>query len=575
MKKIIALVLCLVTIASFMAACGGGGNELQAATTGNAVQETIDANAALSEIPKDLTLTIGMPLNSNIEDLDTNAYTLWLEEVTGYELEFITFQSGATDYKAQLSSMLATGDELPDILYNFHLGASAYEEYGKDGYFIDLAPYYNNKELSKTFWDRMAELPEAQQTSVIKRLTADNGAMYAFARIENTMIDTMKFQVFINQDWLTKLNLDMPTDIKSLENVLRAFRDKDPNGNGKKDERPLIGGNAQTNSNIIQWIINMYCYNQNEYEYNYFNIDDNNKLYLNAITPEYRQALCTINRWIKEGLMYTTAFNMGTKEIKGMVSPPNGEDLTVGVWASHPTLVLQEGRESVNAYAAMPIWGCAPRNSQYFTPAVFITQDCEYPAAAWNLLMTMCSKEGANRQRYGEYGVDYVDADPNTVSFLGLPAEIKVINEDAFTGQNNTCYHFIMGTILLNAENEVCQLSGDMTPWVQAKMKLMSDYYNNYIKAENENNPDDKYIMPDIDVPENVSDADKNERDSCTGLINEALKSFCVGQGDKYTDPNNDAQWNAYIKELEDLGYKTWMEHRQMIYDDQYPERAN
>jgi len=106
-------------------------------------------------------------------------------------------------------------------------------------------------------------------------------------------------------------------------------------------------------------------------------------------------------------------------------------------------------------------------------------------------------------------------------------------------------------------------------------MKLMSDYYNNYIKAEAENNPDAKYIMPDIDVPENVSDADKNERDSCVGLIGEALKSFCVGQGDKYTDPNSDAQWNAYIKELEDLGYKTWMEHRQMIYEDQYPERAN
>lgn len=66
MKKIIALVLCLVMIASFMAACSDG-NELQVATTGNAVQETIDANAALSEIPKDLTLTIGMPLNGNIE----------------------------------------------------------------------------------------------------------------------------------------------------------------------------------------------------------------------------------------------------------------------------------------------------------------------------------------------------------------------------------------------------------------------------------------------------------------------------------------------------------------------------
>ena len=124
MKKIIALVLCLGMIASLMAACGGGGSELQAATTGNAVVETV-GDDILGDIPKDLTLTIGLPLNSNVEDYDTNAYTLWLEEATGYNLEFITFQSGGTDYKAQLSSMLATQEELPDILYNFVLGAGA------------------------------------------------------------------------------------------------------------------------------------------------------------------------------------------------------------------------------------------------------------------------------------------------------------------------------------------------------------------------------------------------------------------------------------------------------------------
>ena len=568
MKKIIALVLCLVMIASLMAACGGG-EELQAATTGNASKEAV-SDDVLKDIPDDLTLTIGLPLNSNVEDYDTNAYTLWLEEQTGYNLEFVTFQSGGTDYKAQLSSMLATGEELPDILYNFVLGAGAYEEYGKDGYLIDLAPYYNNKKLSANFWDRIAELPEDQQAYVQRQLTADDGGMYAFARIEYSLIDTMKYQVYINQTWLDTLGLEMPTDIESLETVLKAFRDKDPNGNGKKDERPLIGNNDSGNSNIVQWIINMYCYNDTN---KYFNVDENNQLYLNQITPEYREALCTINRWIKEGLMYTTAFNMGAKEIKGMLNPPEGEVMTVGVWASHPTIVLQPEHDSVNHYAAMPIWGNAPRNPQYFTPATFITQDCEYPAAAWNLFMTMCSKEGSYRQRYGQYGVDYVDADEGTKSFLGQPAEIKVINEDAFAGSNNTCWHLIQGTILIQAENEVCQLTEDMGPWINAKMKMMADCYNNYVYAEENNNPDKKYIMPDLVVPENVSDADKNERENSTSFIAECLKSFCTGQGD-YNDPNSDAQWNAYVKAVEDLGYKTWMEHRQMIYEDQYPERV-
>ena len=145
MKKLLALILCLTLAVSVFAGCGGGGG-LEAAGEGN---EGPVATMDQQEIPEDLTLTIGIPLSASVEDYDTNAYTLWLEEQTGYDLEFITFQSSSTDYKAQLSTMLATGDELPDILWNFQVGQGAYEEYGASGYFIDMAPYYNDKEVSK------------------------------------------------------------------------------------------------------------------------------------------------------------------------------------------------------------------------------------------------------------------------------------------------------------------------------------------------------------------------------------------------------------------------------------------
>ena len=43
---------------------------------------------------------------------------------------------------------------------------------------------------------------------------------------------------FINQTWLDRLGLDIPTTIQELTEVLRAFRDGDPNGNGLRDEVP-------------------------------------------------------------------------------------------------------------------------------------------------------------------------------------------------------------------------------------------------------------------------------------------------------------------------------------------------
>lgn len=46
-------------------------------------------------------------------------------------------------------------------------------------------------------------------------------------------------KLWINQKWLTKLNLKMPETVDDLYAVLKAFKEKDPNGNGVADEIPL------------------------------------------------------------------------------------------------------------------------------------------------------------------------------------------------------------------------------------------------------------------------------------------------------------------------------------------------
>ena len=45
--------------------------------------------------------------------------------------------------------------------------------------------------------------------------------------------------MWLNKSWMDTLKLSMPTTIDELTDVLRAFRDQDPNRNGKKDEIPL------------------------------------------------------------------------------------------------------------------------------------------------------------------------------------------------------------------------------------------------------------------------------------------------------------------------------------------------
>ena len=127
--------------------------------------------------------------------------------------------------------------------------------------------------------------------------------------------------------------------------------------------------------------------------------------------------------------------------------------------------------------------------------------------------------------------------------------------------------------MLIQSENEVCQLTEDMGKWVNQKMKIMGDCYRNYVEAEENNNVDDKYIMPRVVVPEDVSDSHSNEKSNVTSLLNEALAGFVTGKHAKYNNPNDDAQWAAYLAEVESLNYKLWMDHMQALYEDQYPER--
>lgn len=58
----------------------------------------------------------------------------------------------------------------------------------------------------------------------------------------------------IRKDWLDKLNLPMPSTLDELYTTLKAFKDKDPDGNGQNDTFGMIVTTAQsTFDNIAIW----------------------------------------------------------------------------------------------------------------------------------------------------------------------------------------------------------------------------------------------------------------------------------------------------------------------------------
>lgn len=157
-----------------------------------------------------------------------NDFFARMEEKTGVKLELMQYTSKEAWEKAK-DDMLA-GGELPDVLFKASLTPQETMALYEAGKLIDLRPYL--EENAPNLWALLQENPEW-----LLDITLPDGAIVALPYIDEMQYNNL---MWINQDWLRLLGLDMPTTADELLKVLRAFRDNDANNNGKmKDEIPL------------------------------------------------------------------------------------------------------------------------------------------------------------------------------------------------------------------------------------------------------------------------------------------------------------------------------------------------
>ena len=191
------------------------------------------ASAEENLYPEELTIFCGLSEHISklgVQSLGETYMFQEIEKMTGTKVNWIHPAAGS-DVAAQINLMVASGD-LPDLIVNsnwktFNGGVALWEE---DGVIWDLTelipeymPYYN---------------AYLQENPLAVRDLSVEGKMYYISEIQHGL--PFSGPVY-REDWLEKLGFDYPTTPDELYEVLVAFRDQDPNGNGQKDEWAMSG----------------------------------------------------------------------------------------------------------------------------------------------------------------------------------------------------------------------------------------------------------------------------------------------------------------------------------------------
>lgn len=257
-----------------------------------------------------------------------------MEEKTNIRVEWEIFEYAQATEKKNL--MFASGD-YPDAMGGWLLDDNDIMTYGPQGILVPIDGLI--EKYATNFSVFLNQVPDAR-----KILTTPDKHIYTlpiYAEQPKT-----KDCAFINKTWLDKLGLQIPATTEEFYNVLKAFKEGDPNGNNKKDEIPFSFRYKDGNAGHYSF-------------FGSFGIIDrtshigmkNGKVIYTAVQPEFKEAIIWFNKLYKDGLIDPEVFTHATKQYRAKASqdPP-----VLGVFTAWDPYNLAGQKSSDENYVPLP-----------------------------------------------------------------------------------------------------------------------------------------------------------------------------------------------------------------------------
>ncbi|TDF91215.1 ABC transporter substrate-binding protein [Paenibacillus piri] len=488
-----------------------------------------------------ITLKAAIRGSSLVEDLKTNGYTKWLENKTNVHVEWTILDEKS--YQEQLNLLLASGN-LPDVLMNLDVSPEQQMIYGEQGMFVsftDLIEKYgeNTKKIFK-------EMPEVKSA-----VTAPGNKIYSLPYINECYHCSLDYKMYVYKPWLDKLGLKEPATLDEFYQMLKAFKEKDPNGNGKPDEIALIGGEPKNaiKSQVDVFLMNSFIYDDGLKRM----IVKDGKIDVVYNKPEWKEGLKYLNKLYKEGLLDRQSFTIdkdGLKKIAenpdiaiaGAIPAHSPSDITIvegksGRWLDYQPIAPLKGPNG----APKATWLAYDKIRQ---GEFIMTSANKYPEATMRWADAMYEFEAALYSNFGIEGSSWEKAKPGDLGRDGNPATYRLLIPFGRVQNENWAQYG------LNYRTDKDYYAGQAVLKQPDKEKM---YYDITKKNYEPYKPKIEEIVPPLFFPSNdaqqLADLDKTIND----YVKSSIARFVTG------DADIEKEWNNYVQTLDKMNLKTYI----------------
>ena len=463
-KQIIALVSATALVATALAGCGKTSEENTQKTAVGEAEGTAKEDLPFSKYAEPVKVHLGGSMNPNAKipdgmSYEDNSYTRLLKKDLNIDVVY-DWVTSSSDFEEKMNLCIGSG-AIPDLM---NVNATQYRALLKYDMIQPLDQYFDDYAS-----DTLKGYVESGGDKLKECITNDKGEIMAIPA-PSMMVGEMN-EMWIRQDWLDKLGLEVPRTWDEMAAVAEAFVTQDPDGNGEDDTIGILGpGNSDhLNATVANQFGLDPLFSSCQSYPQYWLQDEDGTVKYGSIQPETRTALEKIQKLYKDKLIDPEMFvRNDCKEplLAGKVGiffnawwgGYTVADATLAGeadWRAYFTPLAEDG----NYYTHMP----NPTNKY-----VVASKNCKNPEAAFKIVNYLI----ANEQQWVDDGISSTEM--GTSDFY--PLYNGYDNADEIEVSTETLEKYLAGEITMDDVNAyMATLSPEESAQMQAMTSGMSD----------------------------------------------------------------------------------------------------